>query len=165
MLQHAFDEGKRLLDAQLSELDGIRQRTVQFLSFVGTACAFLVGAGLNSPTRDLRFTLLAILGATLFLVALYLAFCVLRGGNPMVRWGAPLDWTFRTQPGKLMSYLGYDIGRPDEAGFLDDLIGKYQDYAETNEANLHVLRRTYWGYLMIMSTQLALWISLVVIYR
>jgi hypothetical protein len=42
MYKMAYDEAKRLVDDQVAELDGIRQRSVQFLAFIGTGTAFLV---------------------------------------------------------------------------------------------------------------------------
>lgn len=165
MLRLALEEGRRLLDAQMSELDGIRQRLVQFLSFVGTATAFLVGAGLSTAHKDGAFSSVAIIGALLFMAALYLALSILRGTHPATPFRQPFDWTFRLNPSALVSYLSYDIGQPDEAKFLDALVAECQGYADENENHLSMVRIAYWAFLLLMSVQLALWVALVVLYR
>lgn len=165
MLRIAIDEGKRLLDDQVAELDGMRQRTVQFLAFVGSATAFLVGAGLSSGTRDFTFTVLAVSGAIFFILVLCLALSVLQGVTPWKKKGGKATWNFRLNPAKLAVYLEYDIGRPDEAQFLDEAVRLLQENADKNEQHLKDLRRTYWTFLVAASLQILLWVVIVTVYR
>lgn len=82
----AFEESVRALEDQVKELDGIRQRLVSFLAFVGSATAFLVGSSLKplegtAANRDLWFYLLAIGGTVVVIIALGCAIYLLWPGS------------------------------------------------------------------------------------
>src|SRR3954454_17779051 len=60
MYRVAYKESQRTLDDQADELTGIRTRAVQYLAFIGTATAFLVGASLKTFERDTPFYAISI---------------------------------------------------------------------------------------------------------
>src|SRR5664280_1806938 len=67
----AYEEGKRALDDQVDELNGIRGRAVQFTAFVGSSTAFLAAVGLRTgPDRSWLFYVLAGVASALSLFAI-----------------------------------------------------------------------------------------------
>lgn len=78
MLKVAYEEGLRIIEDQVAELDSMRQRSVQFLAFVGSATAFLAGSGLGGTyDRGPAFFVLAGLASLVSAIAIALASFVL----------------------------------------------------------------------------------------
>jgi hypothetical protein len=82
-----YDEARRLLDDQLAELSTIRTRTVQYLAFIGTATAFLVGTSLSTGEESNVFWGLAASASLLLVAALLRGIQVLSG----MFWLRPAD--------------------------------------------------------------------------
>ena len=83
----AYEEGKRALADQTDELNGIRNRAVSYMAFVGSATAFLVGTGLKAAHRDAWFYSLAVLASAASLSTLALISLVLSPYGPRKRAG------------------------------------------------------------------------------
>jgi hypothetical protein len=100
MYRIAYDEGKRLVDTQLAELNGMRDRSVQFLAFVGSATAFLVGTSLGrvGEGTDIAYKTaltvsLAIAASVASLAAIYLVITILLALSKYLNF-KPMEWEF-----------------------------------------------------------------------
>ncbi|HEX8004186.1 MAG TPA: hypothetical protein VF519_15970 [Mycobacteriales bacterium] len=183
----AFDEGRELLADQLAELSALRGRAVQFLAFVGTGSAFLVGTALGGK-RDQLFYSVAGIGSTLSVLTVVVAVHLLLGltytrssaippadlsSRPnshattkqhlatSVRQRIPrkkiLHWSFRFHPSPLVKWIDAEVGRPTETQLLKALTLRQQALYEVNEAALNSVRLLYVTLISLGSLQLALW--------
>lgn len=166
MLKVACDEGRRAIEDQVSELDSMRQRAVQFLAFVGSATGFMVGAGLGASARPKGFEPLALAAtASSLLTILLVAFLLL--GIVFESWRPRRSkWLVRINAGRLVrEWIGPDIGVSKEAEFYQDLALAFEKMAKNNKPALEALRRWYWILLVVGSAQVSLWALLVWIAR
>lgn len=166
MYRVAYEEGKRTVDDQVAELDSMRQRSVQFLAFVGSATAFLVGSGLSAPTRGPLFLALALLASLLSIASILLVLCVLL--TVVFRRGRPqrIAWNLRISARVLVEHwVGPEVGAASESKYLRDLALQYDGMAMENDPNMRVVRRRYGWFLFIGSLQVLVWASLVWAYN
>lgn len=161
LYQLAYDQSIRALDDQLAELEGMRQRTVQFLAFVGAATAFLAGAGLRASTRDWVFYLLAGFGSAVSVAAIVATLCVLASSRYQDKKFGRLIWDFRISGTKLVGLIEPEVGGPDEVDFLKFLAVRQDEMRTANETNLDVVRTMYYWALGLGGVQVLLWATLV----
>lgn len=155
----AREEELRRLDGQRAEVDAMRQRTAQYLAFVGAATAFLAGTGIKTPDRDAAFWWLAGSASMLSLAAIFLAVSVfLALALPALR---PADWQFVLRPGAVLQMIEADVRAPDAAQLNRHLITLYGSMSVHNEAALAKLRHLYVGFLTVGALQLLVWTALV----
>jgi hypothetical protein len=148
----AYEESKRTLDDQSSELSEVRQRGVAFVAFVGASTAFLVGTSLASPVRDLIFYGIAGLATVLSLATLVLVVTLLSPWQ---------SWDYRLSSEVLVSrWIESDVPAPDEAQFLRALALRYDQMFRDNERKLAVIRRVYVAEILTGTLQLIVWVLL-----
>lgn len=161
LYQVAYDESQRALDEQANELDGMRQRATQFISFVGTATAFLVGTGVKSPDRDATFFVIALVGSLASLGTILLAVAILT----LVRrsgWGFErFQWELRLSASRLVEWIEPDVGGPDEVDFMKAIALRQDQMRESNEVNLRVVRTRFLWLIILGSVQIVVWAALV----
>lgn len=172
----AYEEGKRLVDDQLSELDTMRQRSVQFLAFVGSASAFLVGTSLKASDRTTIFYVLAIGASVLTLLTVFLCLSLLtastwQGGDSDVQKRGALrflphaeQWAFRLSPKALVQWIEPDVRQPSESDYYRALAERYEGMARENSQSLNKMRNRYVGFLAAAVLQLTLWLVLAWLY-
>jgi len=150
----AYDHGLRTLDDQRDELNGVRGRAGQFMAFVGSATAFLVGAGLRSPDRDWVFYLVAACGTFLIVGALACLVFVL---SPRSKFVLTMD------PGMLVDeWIDRQVPkRPTEADLLRHLAKRIQGMIDENDTRLTAIRWWYLGTVVLGTVALACWVGLV----
>ena len=160
----AYEEGQRSLDKQFAQLDGMRQRSVQYLAFVGSATGLLVGTALsgNGTSSSLqsangRREFLFVLGlATLIsLVTLALVRSILLGTT---RLRGRLEWETSLSPGQIVEILEVEVGRPSETDLYRYLALQYEVMLDVNEPNLNKIRTRYSWYVLVGNLQLAVWV-------
>lgn len=145
----AFDEGQRALADQLDELNGMRQRSVQFVAFVGAATAFLVGTGLATVDRDGVFYLLAATGSILSLSLIGLVLAVL---SP---WAT---WDYRLSSKSLVEgWIECDVPPPTDSDVYRALALVLDKMRVDNEDVLARLRILYSTLIVTGSLQLTVW--------
>lgn len=166
----AYDEGKRTVDDQLAELDSMRQRSVQFLAFVGAASAFLVGTSLKVTDRSVIFYVIAIAASlcTLLTVALCISL-LLATQRPWRSKRSESDgpmraWSFRLSPSALVRWIEPDVRPPNESDFYRALAERYEGMAGDNDEGLSKVRRGYICFLGAAVFQLTLWLMLAWLY-
>jgi hypothetical protein len=151
-----YDEGRLALEDQKLELTNMRTRMVQFLAFVGSATAFLVGAALHDIQSLGNWRAAAIIATVLAVGAVLLNCYAL---NP---WLAK-NWKYSASPKYIIGqWVEREVPHPSEAEMLRDLSLFYDDWREVND---HILLRTQWAYLTSIgagSLQLVLWTVIVV---
>jgi hypothetical protein len=125
LYQVNYEEGHRALDDQQDELNGIRDRAVQFTVFVGAATAFLVGSGLQSPHRDAFFYAIAWVASAASALSVSLLFLVL---NPSRR----NKWAYRLSTKVLNRELEADAPT-SKAYYFKKMAGMYDEMRESNE--------------------------------
>jgi len=151
----AYLESQRTLDDQRDEIRGLRDRSVQFMAFVGAATAFLVGVGLHASTRDALFYGLSFGASALSLVTIVLLFSLL---NPNQR----KMWHYRMSANILIAdWIEKDVPQPSEADLLRALAEEYDQMSENNEHLLGRLRSSYRWFVIIGAAQLITWAALV----
>jgi hypothetical protein len=154
----AYEEGQRTVDDQLSELDSMRQRSVQFLAFVGTATAFLVGTSLRAYPHSEIFFILAGAATALALATIGLCVAVLNASRKL--WSpTPVDWSFRLSPSVLVKWIEPDVHPPSDADFYKHLALHYEEMATENDVPLHRIRNRYLTFLGVGFLQLTLWLA------
>lgn len=153
----AFEESRRTLDDQIDEVNGIRQRVSQYLAFVGTASAFLVGTGLGHGNRTGTFYAIAITGSIVSLCALSAGLRVLLMWEGAVPHGKYHTWRFRLSANKLMHWIEPDVPQPDETDLLRALALRHDEMAEHNDDNLDRLRHAYAWCVGLGFVQLLVW--------
>lgn len=151
----AYQEGQRALDDQQDELKGMRDRGVQFTAFVGAATAFLVGTGLQHPSRDATFYTLASLASLLSAVLITLILVLLMPSRKHL-------WHYRMMPKILVKdWIERDVPFTDEAALLREVALTYDEMYRNNDALIKATRRAYKWLIVVGSAQVALWASLV----
>jgi len=150
----AYEHGLRTLDEQRDELNGVRARAGQFVAFTGSATAFLVGAGLQSPTRDGFFYAFAGLGTSLVLVSLICLVVVL---GPRWKFALTMD------PGTLVDkWIDRQVpARPSEADLLRALAKRISRMIDDNEKPLGLIRSWYLSTVASGTLALLTWTFLV----
>src|SRR5215469_13190908 len=151
----AYQEGQRTLDDEQDELNRVRDRAVQFTAFVGAATAFLVGTGLDAPSKDALFYGLASAASALSAILIALLFIVLA---PMGRH----SWRYRMSTEFLISqWIEADLPQLDEAALLREMALQYGDMHRRNEAMLSSIRRSYRWLIATGAAQVTVWAALV----
>lgn len=163
LLKTAYEEGRRAVDDQLAELDSMRQRSVQYMAFVASATAFLVGSGLGADRdRGIGFHGLAGLATGLGVLALILLSFILMAivfTTDSRLFITHARWNFRLRPKVLVTgWIAPEVGAASEAEFYEDLALHYEDKLEENERWLKQIRRWYWGFILSGAAQVILWV-------
>jgi hypothetical protein len=156
----AFDESVRTLKQQNEELSAIRQRLVQFLAFVGTATAFLIGTSLRpeegstAVTRGPEFLPLCSAGTVAMVVTLGLTLVLLYPRT------TPL--TVVSSAREILDGIHRDVSPTDtEAHLLHDLAWYYDGYVKENAAILAKARWYYFSAIGAGVLQLSIWTALI----
>ena len=177
----AYDEGKRTVDDQLSELDSMRQRSVQFLAFVGAATAFLVGTGVNrnDATRGYLFYAL-VAAATIASIATVIAVAFIL----LSLWWAKRDpdedvaskdqpssqvtrrkglrqmrFQLRLSPQQLVEWGEPEVPDRSDADLYRNLARYYEQMKDWNAVRLDALRHSYIAFILLGFCQVILWVS------
>ncbi|HEX8092491.1 hypothetical protein [Jatrophihabitans sp.] len=149
-----YDEAKRTLDDQSAELNNVRTRAVQYLAFVGSATAFLAGAGIKDATRHLGFYSLASIATVLALAVIILVAVLL---NP---WSTPLYK--RVEPKIIVTtWIEREVPSPTKAEMLRELSLNFDKWQAANNERLGVIRKLYFSAIILGGLQLLAWASLV----
>jgi hypothetical protein len=148
----AYENSQRSLDDQVEELNGVRQRVGQYIAFVGSATAFLVGAGVRSPARDWVFYSLAGVATFVSICAIILTCLVLL---PVKRW----EYRLSTQD-LIDGWIETDVPPPSEAHVVRYLGELYDEMRTSNDTALAYLRRFYVAAVATGSLQIVLWACL-----
>ena len=150
MYELAVDAGKRSLDAQRDELNGMRTRAVAFSAIILTGTAFLVGAGLTSASRTAGFYILAIIGTALFGIMLALVLLMVLPA---------LKFQFILLPGVLMDWIEGSAPAPSKAVMMRQLAKETMPaMLERNERSLSIVRRWYRFLLIVGFLTIGVWI-------
>ncbi|MCA1982973.1 hypothetical protein [Nocardioides nematodiphilus] len=157
----AYDESVRAIDDQLAELDHVRSRAMQFLAFIGTGTAFLVGTGLNDSQRDGWFYALATVGSAMSVVTLLLVGAILLGVVVHEKKPQEWRWAVRLSAQDLIRWIEPQIHAPDEVDYLKEVALLNDERAEANEVGLGRLRHVYLALLTSGFVQLLIWAALV----
>lgn len=169
-----YEESKRSLDSQTQELDSIRQRAIQFLAFIGTGTAFLVGSGLAVTTRTAGFYFLSISGTALLVIAmLLLAYVLFPLRKESVHTSDDTSknrlkvapWRGRLSGTRLIAEVDRDIPKATEQAFTAALVKQYDRMLSSNLATLKLVRRAYLAFVFCSVLELACWITVVWRYR
>jgi hypothetical protein len=151
----AYQEAQRALDDQLSEINTVRDRSVQFTLFVGATTGFLVGAGLQSAHRDMAFYTLASIATALSAAFIGLLMAVLGPSTSKL-------WHYRVSARSLISgWIETEIPLPNDASFFRRLAQQYDDWHVENEKFIRNIRRGYRWLIIVGAVQLSLWVVLV----
>lgn len=152
----AYEEGKRALDDQVDELNGIRGRAVQYTAFVGSATAFLAATGLRTGTnqRGDWFYVLAVFASTLSFVAIVcLGFLLVPRSRQ--------SFTFRMSSQTLIDdWIENEVPGPSEAAMLKELGVEYDELRVKNERALGALRRFYASVVLVGGFAVVAWAGL-----
>ncbi|MGM7422334.1 hypothetical protein [Cellulosimicrobium sp. ES-005] len=155
----AYAESSRALEFQLKQLEGVRQRTVQYLAFVGTATAFLVGTSLSGSTRDTLFFIVAALGTLIAIASVVLAAHILL--LAALRWGLPrFQWSFAMSGKRLVEWIEPQVGAPNEVDYIRALTLLNDEAYESNESSLQSLHRSFSTFVVLGFVQLSVWVVL-----
>ena len=156
----AYLESVRAVEFQGRQLEGVRQRTVQYLAFIGTATAFLVGTGLSGPTRDGWFFAIAGFGTLLAAACLVMAVRILLLLSGY-RFGLPrLEWAFGMSGKRLVEWIEPEVGAPNETDYVRALTLLNDEAYETNAVALAALSRTQTWFVLCGFAQLLVWVIL-----
>ena len=141
----AYEEARRTITDQVDELNGMRNRAVSYMAFIGTAAAFLVRTG--SP--ELMFYILAI-AATASVAWATVQLCrVIRPG---------ISFTIRLDPRDIItSFIDRQVPRPSEAQLLRSLAGWSANYIDENEKGLEKIRSRFSHVVIFGGGGLLLW--------
>jgi hypothetical protein len=146
----AYDEGKRSVDDQTSELANARTRAVQFLAFVGSATAFLVTRVVEIGDKPDSFRLWAGLATALAIGAIVLVTLVL------VPWITP--WERRVAPRDLLQkWIETDVPIASESKMLRELALHYGSFQIENERRLRRVRVLYIASIVAGALQVTVW--------
>jgi hypothetical protein len=157
LYERAAGVGKDALDDQVSELDSMRNRSVQFLAFVGSATAFLVGTSLNGAVpRGPGFGITGALGTLGILALLVILRSILTG---TANWfgGAQMNWNYRLDPTAYTEWLDEQGSRVSAEVFYRHLAGVYRTQKVANEEYLKVIRARYFAFLVSSTSVLLIW--------
>lgn len=176
-----FEEGKRAVDAQMSELESIRTRSMMFLAFIGAATSFLIGTSLGAATVSSWFFVLAVPATGLWLLTLILCLAVLMAPLRMRSLFTPwkwrsnpklmvMNWQFRMNALSIISRPNpkpgtEGIGRPDsEADVFQALALRLQGMWQYNDAQMEKIRHRYWLFVVTGTVQMMMWTVLAWLY-
>lgn len=166
LLKTAYEEGRKALDDQIAELDAMKQRTVQYMAFVASATAFLVGSALSADrVRSATFLKWATSATAVSILALvFLTFILLSivWSPTGKKWLGRALWNFQVKPQVLVEkWIAPELGAADAEEFYEDLALHYGDKLEENEKNLSQIRRWYWLVIVAGGLQVVLWVWVV----
>jgi hypothetical protein len=177
MYKIAYDEAKAVCSDQVAELDSMRQRSVQFLAFAGSATGFLVGAGLRDvPASQRSWDFFALAGtASLASLAsiLYVSFILLAlipDSGQRKRFVRPRRlhsavWNFQMDADRFVTgWIDPEVGAPSEMRFYRDLALHYGEKAQENEPQLDTIRAWYLRFVIAASAQVVAWAAVIWIY-
>ena len=182
-----FEEGQRAVDAQLSELESMRNRSLVFLAFTGTVTAFLIGTSLRSQDVTGWFYALAGAATGLWVLALLLCLSLLVAPVRFLtmlapwRWWRPtpekkeeeektvMHWQFRMSARSIVArpnpVCDEKVRRPSsQADIYQALAWVLEGMREYNAVRLVVIRRRYWAFIAVATIQLMLWTALAWMY-
>ena len=148
-----YEESVRTLDDQADEVNRIRDRSVQFIVFVGAATAFLVGSGLQAAHRDSIFYAIAGVASAASVLMIVLLFLVLNPPNKRL-------WNYRVSAKKMIAIFEADVA-PSKSEFVRYLSLLNDDSREGNEKLLKPLRAYYRSLIIVGSVQVTIWAALV----
>jgi hypothetical protein len=150
----AYDEARRALDDQTSELNNIRTRAVGYLAFTGAATAFLAGTGIHSGRRDAAFYAMTIVAYGLALIVIALVALLL---SP---WTTPLR---KRVDAKLLlaRWIERDVPVANKADMLREMALWYDEWRRSNESRLDRVRKIYVAAIALGAIQLVGWSILV----
>ncbi len=176
----AYEEGRRLVDAQAAELDAMRVRSLAFLAFTGAATAFLAGTSLDSPDKSgVAFYLLAIPATLLWVAALLSCLSILlapktpleiwaqrktKAGPDRTSYWWAMTWRFGVSPQAMARLANPGREKPKQPGSADvfqELAIDYEKMRDHNKDLLSVIRTRYACFLTVACIQLSLWVTLV----
>ncbi|MEM9654341.1 MAG: hypothetical protein AAGA65_19765 [Actinomycetota bacterium] len=147
LYKFAIEEGIRSLEHQGSELNRIRDRTINLFGLTATASAFLIGAALQSQTRGLSFYLPLAVGTALFALLAGLGWMTLK----------PCQWRAKVSSEVIVE----DFAGSASADQYQQLAGFYTEAFRFNEQQLGSLRlRLRWS-LLTSAGLVTTWIALV----
>lgn len=145
----AYDEARSSISDQVDELNGMRNRAVSFMAFIGSATAFLVGTSVGSATPSWLFYVLAVLAGGSTIYAIVQLCRVIRPG---------IMFTIRLDPTKIIAdFIDRQVPRPSEAQLLRSLTGFYGVYIDQNEEGLSKIRNRFSQVIFFGSGGLLLW--------
>lgn len=155
MYKVAFEESVRALKDQVDELSGIRQRLVQYLAFMGSATAFLVGSSLGAADRDGVFYGLACGGTALMIITIGCTVYLLWPSMSQFGATSSAQTIIREMIERKLSPIQND------GQFYHDF-ATYNDQAvDENEKALRKTRRFYFAAIVCGALQLTVWVALV----
>lgn len=155
LYQVVYEESQRALDDQKDELNVLRDRSVQFVIFIGAATAFLVGTGLQSLHRSTSFFILAGIASAVSLTTIGYLFAIL---NPATK----TKWAYRLSSDYLIAdWIEKEVPRPSRAEFIRDLAVMNDDSQRENEKLLSPLRKRYRLLIALGALQVIFWAALV----
>lgn len=163
LYRESYEEGKRAVDDQMAELQSMRERSVGFIAFVGSATGFLVGTGLPSITvrtgwffSTAAFATLISALAIVALISILLGLVVVRDGRRRRIHRAV--WNFRNSPETLVrDWIEPDLGAHAELDFYRDLALNYETKLTENDPLLNQVRVSYVLLLTLGSLQIVAW--------
>ncbi|WP_075013916.1 hypothetical protein [Geodermatophilus obscurus] len=149
-----YKEATRTLDDQSAEVNNARTRAVQYLAFVGSATAFLLGTAVKDITqRDGTFYVIATAGSSLALLGLV---CIAALLNP---WQTPLYK--RVEPKLLLvNFIERQVPIPNKAEMFRELSIHFENWQSANQRRLKSVRILYFASILLGSLQLLLWATL-----
>jgi hypothetical protein len=149
-----YKEAARTLDDQTAEVSNARTRAVQFLAFVGSATAFLVGTAIDGiADKNELFYWVAGTGSVLALAGIGSVALLL---SP---WSTPL--LKRVEPRLLIvNYIERDLPLPNKAEMWRELSLHFDKWQAANEIRLKTVRRLYFASIILGALQLLLWATL-----
>lgn len=156
MYKIAYDEARKQVEAQRDELERARTRAVQFLAFVGTSTAFLVGTTLRGAERDSVFNWLALSATALFGVSILLLVELLLA----LHWrGGPrrFKWRFVEPSSGILVFIDKEVPAPNEVHLTQLLSYQYNGHWHHNKVMLSRLRYVYAACITTALVQLCLW--------
>lgn len=179
LLKAAYEAGHRALDQQYSALTAIRQRSVQFMAFVGSATAFLVGSAISAaPTRGILFYVSLVSATVISLASLLFLFLVLLAlvrkpdldaeGNRKLslhkrhywmiwRWGRA-EWNFSVDPEVLIEdWVNPRINPSGISEFYRDLALHSQSQLDENDFYMVQIYRWYNLFVAFAALQVIAW--------
>jgi len=164
--KHVVEVGLDALNDQLKELEGIRSRTVQFLAFVGTATAFLVGTSLRgSSDAGTVFNVVGVIATLGIGVLLMLCLSILMGAK---HWygGRSMNWDFQDDPMAYLEWIdGGDSVRPkSNVVFYRYRAQRMSKQLQSNDGYLQKIRARYIFFLIAGIAVLSTWGALAWIY-
>lgn len=168
LYEDAYQEAKRSVDAQMSELDSMRARAISFVAFVGSATAFLIGSSLKAtegvgvrPEGFYFFSSVATILSALTVVALIgllLTLVPWIDEDKRRRFGL-VRWNFRMSATQIMKNWVEPKSIP-KSHYFRSMALVYDRSAEKNMKPLRGMRTLFAVVLVCGSLQLVAWSAL-----